>query len=83
MLHRPSSRQAHQREQRRQRNRRLRARRKACRIAVTIEVDAAVIRFLVRLRWLDEKLAADRREVGKAITRMFAYAAAMEIDKVD
>lgn len=35
-----------------------------------VELDGDVIDLLVRLRWLAEKDAADRRAVGRAISAM-------------
>jgi hypothetical protein len=40
-----------------------------------VEVDDAVVNFLITLRWLPEAEAADARCIGAAITRMLSTSA--------
>jgi len=57
------------------RHKRHRARVKAGRACCTVEFDGAVIDFLIRLGWLLEREAADRKLVGKAIGALIAASA--------
>jgi hypothetical protein len=41
----------------------------------TVTIDAAIIDMLVRLHWLADDQATDRRAVGEAITHLLADAA--------
>jgi hypothetical protein len=66
MLERPPSKQA--RHTRRQRVYRSRVRNGLT--VIPVEVGADILDLLVRLRWLDDRLADDRNAVGRAITRM-------------
>jgi hypothetical protein len=60
---------------RRQRQRAYRARLAAGRILVGVEVDAAIVDFLVRLHWLREGDAGSRAKIGAAVGAMLADAA--------
>jgi hypothetical protein len=71
MLERPSSKQA--RHTNRQRVYRSRVRNGQ--MVAPVEVGAEIVDLLVRLRWLDDRLAGERTVVGTAITRMLVDAA--------
>ena len=45
-------------------------------VSVPVEVDAAVVDFLIRTEWLTEREAADRRAVGAAVSRVLKDSAA-------
>ena len=60
----------------RERKRRYRARQAAGRMAVTVEIDSAVLDLLIATEWLGEREAGDRRQVGAAIARVLADSAA-------
>jgi hypothetical protein len=44
-------------------------------IVARVEVDAAIVDLLCRLRWLAEADAGDRRAVGAAVSKLLADAA--------
>jgi hypothetical protein len=60
---------------RRTRQRAYRARLRARRILVGVEVDAAIVDLLCRLRWLREADAGDRARIGQAVAAMLREAA--------
>ena len=45
----------------------------AGRMMVLIEVDGAMIDFMIATRWLREDEAGDKRAIGEAITEMVRY----------
>ena len=57
------------------RHRRFRARRRAGKAVASVEFDAAVLNFLVKLKWLLEAEASDRGAVGRAIGALIRDAA--------
>jgi hypothetical protein len=59
---------------RRTRQARYRGRLRAGRILAPVEVDAAVVDFLVRLHWLREGDAASRAQIGAAVGAMLREA---------
>jgi hypothetical protein len=75
MLHRPPSAAAARARERRARQARYRARLRNGRMAVPVEVDAAILDLLVRTRWLDPASVDDRRAIGRALAAMVADAA--------
>ncbi len=60
----------------RERKRRYRQRQAAGRMAVTVEIDGAVLDLLIACEWIGEREAADRRQVGEAVGRLLAASAA-------
>jgi hypothetical protein len=75
MLDRPPSRQAQRRARRAAQQCRHRARERAGRACYQIELCGEVIDWLIRTRWLDQRQAGDRTEVGRAIEAMLQDAA--------
>jgi hypothetical protein len=71
MLERPRS----ERLRHTRRQRAYRARMRNGQMVAPVEVGADILDLLVRLRWLDDRLAGDRIAVGQAITRMLLDAA--------
>lgn len=77
MLDRPPSRDAQRQQRRKAEANRERVRRAAERrdrrvACYTVEIGADVLDMLVRLRWLAEGTATDRRKVEAALTAMIA-----------
>jgi hypothetical protein len=58
-----------------------RQRLKAGRIVVGVELDAVLIDFLIRLGWLEEKRANDKKAIALAITAVLADAEAASRQK--
>ena len=63
---------------RRARQARYRQRVAAGRMAITVEVDAAILDLLVRSEWLNEEVAGDKLAIGDAIARLLAATAKIE-----
>ena len=57
-----------------ERQRAYRKRVKASCVVVPVEVDAAIVDLLVRLRWLREREAGDRGKIGQAISALLRAA---------
>jgi hypothetical protein len=57
------------------RTRRCRCRQRDGKAVALIEYDHRVVDLLVKLHWLEEAEAFDRRKIGQAITTMLADAA--------
>jgi hypothetical protein len=47
----------------------------AGRVVIGVELDAAVLDLLVRLRWLDERTANDKAAIGRAVAAMLCETA--------
>ena len=63
-------------ELRRARDARHRARRKACKACYSVEIDGSVFDMMIKLGWLAEREATDKRAVEAAISAMLVKAAA-------
>jgi hypothetical protein len=74
MLHRPTRKSSYA-EQERERAKRYRARQRAGRAIVPIEINSAIVNWLVRTHWLPPREAHSRAELAAAIGAMLKDAA--------
>lgn len=74
---------AKERRQANARTQRLRAHQRAGEIVVDVVINNDSIAMLLDLQWLDESVSEDRREIGSAIGRLLADAAAHHRGPVD
>jgi hypothetical protein len=71
----PPSRAARRREQHRLRTARYRKNQADGKAVAPVPYDGVIVDYLIRLHWLSEADAYDRREVGTAIERLLADSA--------